>query len=108
MLTNFELPSVDRTLAYAGIDPKLFEIALSSVTLGVRKPNPQAFYAIATALHLPPNACLFVDDLRENVAAARSIGMEALQIDRTRIDDDLANGVIATLAGLPRAVLPPI
>ncbi len=108
VLTNFELPSVDRTLAYAGIDPKLFEIALSSVTLGVRKPNPQAFYAIATALHLPPNACLFVDDLRENVAAARSIGMEALQIDRTRIDDDLANGVIATLAGLPRAVLPPI
>lgn len=108
VLTNFELPSVDRTLAYAGIDPELFEIARSSVTLGVRKPDPRAFYAIAAALHLPPNACLFIDDLSENVLAARSIGMEALQIDRTLVDDDLANGVIATLAGLPRAVLPPI
>jgi putative hydrolase of the HAD superfamily len=108
VLTNFELPSVDRTLAHAGIDPDLFEIALSSATLGVRKPDPQAFHAIASAMRLPPDACLFIDDLSENVAAARSIGMEALQIDRTLVDDDLANGVIATLTGLPRAVLPPI
>jgi putative hydrolase of the HAD superfamily len=108
VLTNFELPSVDRTLAHAGIDPELFEIALSSATLGVRKPDPQAFHAIAAAMHLPPSACLFIDDLSENVAAARSIGMEALRIDRTLVEDDLTNGVIATLTGLPRAVLPPI
>lgn len=62
----------------------------------------------AAGLRLPPSACLFVDDLSENVAAARSIGMEALQIDRTRIDGNLTNSVIATLTGLPRAVLPPI
>lgn len=102
VLTNFELPSIDRTLAHAGLDPELFEVTLSSAAIGVHKPDPRAFLAAAAALDLPPAACMLIDDLRENVEAARSIGIEALQIDRSRAADDPASSVIATLASLPR------
>lgn len=83
VLTNFELPSVGQTLAHAGLDPGQFAAALSAAALGWPKPDPRAFHAAAAALGLPPAACCLVDDLAENVAAARSIGMRAYQIDRS-------------------------
>jgi putative hydrolase of the HAD superfamily len=107
VLTNFELPSVDRTLRHAGIDPDLFECLLSSSSLGVQKPDPRAFVAVAAALRLSPELCLFVDDLRENVEAARSIGMKALRIDRTSNADSSEPGVLSSLAALPGLILPP-
>jgi putative hydrolase of the HAD superfamily len=107
ILTNYELPSVDRTLAHAGIDPDLFDIALTSAMLGVYKPDRRAYTAAAAALDLPPQACLFVDDLAENVAAARSVGMQAYQIDRSLPVDDLDAARISTLDTLIGLLLPP-
>jgi putative hydrolase of the HAD superfamily len=107
VLTNFELPSVDRTLAHANLDPALFEVTLTSSALGLMKPDPRAFHAAAAALNLPPAACAFVDDLAENVAAARSVGMRAYQIDRSLPEDDRASGRISSLLSLPELLLPP-
>lgn len=107
ILTNYELPSVDRTLAYAGVDPLHFEVTLTSAMLGIYKPDPRAFLATAQALGLPPAACLFVDDLAENVAAARSVGMRAYQIDRSLPVDDHETARISTLNALLGLLLPP-
>jgi HAD superfamily hydrolase (TIGR01509 family) len=107
ILTNYELPSVDLTLAHAGIDPALFDIALTSAMLGVYKPDQRAFTAAMAALNLPPDACVFVDDLAENVAAARLVGMHAYQIDRSLPVDDLASARISTLDSLIGLLLPP-
>ncbi|NNJ09663.1 HAD-IA family hydrolase [Chloroflexales bacterium ZM16-3] len=107
ILTNYELPSVDLTLAHAGIDPSLFDIALTSAMLGVYKPDSRAYLAAAAALDLPPSACLFVDDLAENVAAARSVGMPAYQIDRSLPVDNLDAARISTLDTLIGLLLPP-
>jgi putative hydrolase of the HAD superfamily len=107
ILTNYELPSVDRTLAHAGLEPTHFEVALTSAILGIYKPDPRAFTAAAAALGLPPAACLFVDDLAENVAAARSVGMQGYQIDRSLAADDLVNARISTLESLIGLLLPP-
>jgi HAD superfamily hydrolase (TIGR01509 family) len=107
VLTNFELPSVDRTLAHADLNPALFEVTLTSSALGIMKPDPRAFRAAAAALNLPPTACAFVDDLAENVAAARSVGMRAYQIDRTLSSDDQAGGRISSLLSLMELLLPP-
>jgi putative hydrolase of the HAD superfamily len=107
ILTNYELPSVDLTLAHAGIDPAQFDVALTSAMLGVYKPDTRAFIAAAQALNLPPSACLFVDDLVENVAAARSVGMQAYQIDRSHSVDDLSTARISTLDSLIGLLLPP-
>ncbi|HWQ15921.1 MAG TPA: HAD-IA family hydrolase [Roseiflexaceae bacterium] len=82
VLTNFELPSIDRTLAHAGLDPAAFDALLSSAALGVRKPDQAAFRAAAAALGVPPTACLLVDDLPANVAGARAAGMRAVLLDR--------------------------
>ncbi|NTW02091.1 MAG: HAD-IA family hydrolase [Oscillochloris sp.] len=107
ILTNYELPSVDMTLAHAGIDPAQFEVALTSAMLGIYKPDQRAFTAIAAALNLPVSACLFVDDLAENVAAARSVGMRAYQIDRSLPTDDLDAACISTLTSLLGLLFPP-
>jgi putative hydrolase of the HAD superfamily len=107
VLTNFELPSVDRTLAHADLDPALFEVTLTSSSLGMMKPDPRAYRAAAAALNLPPTACAFVDDLAENVAAARSVGMQAYQIDRALPGDDRAGGRISSLLSLTELLLSP-
>ncbi|MEN9938904.1 MAG: hypothetical protein RLZZ387_5483 [Chloroflexota bacterium] len=83
VLSNFELPSIDRTLRHAGIDPGLFDALLSSAATGFPKPDPRAYHAAADALGLPLSACLLVDDLPANVEGARRAGMPALLLDRT-------------------------
>ena len=82
VLTNFELPSVDRTFHHAGVDASLFDVLASSVSIGFSKPDPRAYLAVANALRLHPTECAFVDDLPENVAAARALGMHAWLLDR--------------------------
>lgn len=99
VLTNFELPSVASTLAHAGLDPALFAATLSAAALGWPKPDSRAFEAAAAALGLPPQACCLVDDLAENVAAARSIGLRAYQIDRS-LPGPTADGHIGSLLDL--------
>lgn len=101
VLTNFELPSVARTLEYVGIDPTLFDVTLSSATLGLRKPDPRAFAAVARDLGVSRSACVFVDDLAEHVQAARASGMRAFLLDRTRTSSDFEAGVLSTLTTLP-------
>jgi FMN phosphatase YigB (HAD superfamily) len=46
--------------------------------MGMRKPHPEFFTAVAADLRVPPSACLFVDDLEQNVRGARETGMEAI------------------------------
>jgi putative hydrolase of the HAD superfamily len=88
ILTNFELPSIDLTLRHTGLAPEWFDALLSSAATGFHKPDPRAYLAAASALGLQPAECAFVDDLPENVAAARALGMRAWQIDRVRSTSD--------------------
>ena len=83
ILTNFELPSIHLTLQNAGSDPNWFSALLSSASMGFPKPDARAYLAAAAALNLPPTACAFVDDLIENVEAARALGMRSWLLDRT-------------------------
>lgn len=76
------LPSIERTLAVMGL-ADLVDCALSSCTLGVRKPDVQAFALAAEALQLDPADILFIDDLEENIIGAKQAGMSAQLIDLT-------------------------
>jgi putative hydrolase of the HAD superfamily len=82
ILTNFDLPSVDRTLIHAGIDPSWFTALCSSAELGVRKPEPAAYQIVAERLGVAVSDCVFIDDLLENVLGACAIGMRGILIDR--------------------------
>lgn len=45
--------------------------------VGLAKPDPAIYHLAAERIGLPEMACFFIDDLAENVEAARSVGMQA-------------------------------
>jgi putative hydrolase of the HAD superfamily len=57
----------------------LFSVALSSCYLGLRKPAPAIYLRALDILGRPAERVLFIDDRQENVAAAVSVGMKAVQ-----------------------------
>ncbi len=55
-----------------------FDAVLISATIGVMKPDPRAYQAIARALGVETTQCVFIDDNRVNVEGARRSGMQAI------------------------------
>lgn len=56
----------------------VFDATVISGEVGLHKPEPAIYELGAERIDLPPTACIFVDDLRENVAGAEAVGMTAL------------------------------
>ncbi|HEX2071381.1 MAG TPA: HAD family phosphatase [Thermoleophilaceae bacterium] len=57
---------------------ELFDAIVISGEVGLHKPQPEIFLLGAERIGLPPERCVFVDDLRENCAGAEAVGMTAL------------------------------
>jgi putative hydrolase of the HAD superfamily len=57
---------------------ELFDAVVISGEVGLHKPQPEIFRLGAERLGVEPGACVFVDDLRENVAGAEAVGMTAI------------------------------
>ncbi|MBI3911406.1 MAG: HAD family phosphatase [Armatimonadetes bacterium] len=55
-----------------------FDRCLVSHQCGLRKPDPAIFRRVIAETGLPPNRHLFIDDMEENVLAARAVGMDAI------------------------------
>lgn len=53
----------------------VFDAVVLSGQEGVRKPDPEIFHLTARRLGVPPETCVFVDDIAANVEGARAIGM---------------------------------
>jgi FMN phosphatase YigB (HAD superfamily) len=62
----------------------------------MRKPDPDIYQLCAQRLGLPPQACVFVDDLSPNVRGAAAVGMVGV-LHRT-YDETVAE--LQTLLGL--------
>ncbi|PHX61080.1 MAG: hypothetical protein CK552_02585, partial [Actinobacteria bacterium] len=58
-----------------------FDAVVLSDLAGVRKPDLNAYEAIIKALGVEAGDCIFVDDMRRNVVAAESAGMQAIQYE---------------------------
>jgi putative hydrolase of the HAD superfamily len=58
--------------------PELFDGVVISGDEGVHKPQPEMFRLGAERIDLPPEECVFVDDLRENCEGAEAVGMTAV------------------------------
>jgi glucose-1-phosphatase len=56
-----------------------FEQILTSFGLHARKPDPLIYQRAIAAINLPPGEMLFIDDMEDNVAAARKQGLHAQQ-----------------------------
>lgn len=54
---------------------RLFDAWVISGEVGVRKPDPEIYALAAERIGLPPEECVFVDDLPGNLKPARALGM---------------------------------
>ena len=54
---------------------ELFDAWVISGEVGMRKPDPAIYALAAERLGLPPEACVYVDDLPGNLKPARAMGM---------------------------------
>jgi epoxide hydrolase-like predicted phosphatase len=54
---------------------ELFDAWVISGEVGMRKPDPAIYALAADRLGLPPEACVYVDDLPGNLKPARAMGM---------------------------------
>ncbi len=60
----------------------LFDAVVISSEVGMRKPEERIFAYTARLLGLPPQECVFIDDVEQNVTAARAIGFLAVHHHR--------------------------
>lgn len=58
--------------------PELFDGVVISAEEKVHKPQPEIYRLGAERVALPPEDCVFVDDLRENCEGAEAVGMTAV------------------------------
>lgn len=54
---------------------EMFDAVVISGEVGMRKPDPEIYRLAADRLRLPPEQCVFVDDLMPNVRGAADVGM---------------------------------
>jgi putative hydrolase of the HAD superfamily len=55
--------------------PELFDVVVISAEVGMRKPEQRIFRLAAERIGLEPAECVFIDDIQENVDAARAAGL---------------------------------
>ena len=60
----------------------LAHVVVSSARIGVAKPDPSFYTIAAEQVGASVDRCLFIDDTPANVAAARGLGMTAVQYQR--------------------------
>jgi len=58
-----------------------FDVFVESCREGVRKPDTRIYQLTCERLGLPANACVFLDDLGDNVKAARALGMHTIKVN---------------------------
>jgi putative hydrolase of the HAD superfamily len=67
-----------RTTYDEALIEELFDAAVISGDVGLHKPEPEIFRLGAERIGVPPEDCVFVDDLRENCEGAEAVGMTAV------------------------------
>lgn len=61
-----------------------------SYDVGFRKPEPEIYRAALKAAGRKPEECVFVDDMEENIARARSLGIDGIIYDDPEgLEDEL-------------------
>ena len=75
---------------------ELFDGIVISGDVGVRKPDPAIYVLGAAAIGLPPQECVYVDDLPGNLKPARELGMTTV---RHRTPDETLQILEACLDG---------
>lgn len=91
VLSNTAVRDMDRWLAEKHGMDGVFEVVVSSADVGLAKPEAAIYHLTLERLDLPPDAVLFVDDLRRNTWAARALGIASIRFTTPQaLRDELA------------------
>ncbi len=63
---------------------RVFDELFISAELGLVKPDPRIYRLVTERLDVRPEECVFLDDFKENVAAAEQAGMKAILFRSTQ------------------------
>jgi len=58
-----------------------FQMVILSCDIGVAKPNPKIFEIALKKLKVDASSCLFIDDKKRNVDAAKKLGMDGIMFE---------------------------
>ena len=84
VFSNTNRPHIDYfSKQYADVLGHFRELYLSS-SIGLRKPNAEAFDHVVAAIGVPAQRIVFFDDLAENVEGARARGLNAVHVTSPR------------------------
>jgi len=75
----------------------MFELVVESSKLGLRKPDPRIYQHACDLLRVPPERCVYLDDLGINLKPARALGMQTIKVG----DPDLAIDALQAIVGIP-------
>jgi putative hydrolase of the HAD superfamily len=78
LLSNATKDLEEMLLEHNGITD-LFDVVINSARVGLAKPDVRIFHLAAERLGVPISACVFTDDMPQNVEGARAAGMRAFQ-----------------------------
>jgi putative hydrolase of the HAD superfamily len=56
----------------------LFDAIVISGEVGLHKPGPEIFELTLKEIRLPASECVFIDDLKENIAGAEAVGITGI------------------------------
>ena len=91
---------------HRGYIPELlpyFDLYVSSVTCGMRKPNPKGLNVIAEHFGIAPEEMIYVGDERKDIECAHRFGCKGVHIDRKGDNADFGQDfTITDLNGLRR------
>lgn len=65
---------------------QLFDVIIASAWIKVMKPDPRAYRAVLEALGLRAEETVFVDDLLQNIDAAKKLGMHTIHFETENYD----------------------
>jgi putative hydrolase of the HAD superfamily len=86
--------SPDKAAAVAEV-MALFEHVVESSKLGFRKPDPRIYRHACELIGVPPERCVYLDDLGVNLKPARALGMRTIKVD----DPDKAIAELEAIVG---------
>jgi putative hydrolase of the HAD superfamily len=66
-----------------------FQKAYYSCEMGLRKPDAEIYYYVLENEKLDPATTIFIDDSVQNVAAARSVGMQGIVLEPGQFIENL-------------------
>lgn len=75
----------------------LFEHVVESSKLGLRKPDPKIYRHACDLLGVPPEQCIYLDDLGINLKPAREMGMRTIKV----VNPDVAIDELQAMVGIP-------